>query len=150
MFTMREGKVHKDVVDCKDLIPSACGDVGIPNIGDGECTAVHFTGTSDVSVNQGENCIDLTEGVHAYDGSGAEIPFTVSPATIDCCKVGEYEVTYTAIGIGSKMLPTVCIGKPPLHITDCGMASATEKRIITVEPYGVVCESKVCCASAVC
>lgn len=136
--------------ECNDLIPSMCGGSRLPTLSDAACRSIYFTGIDDTTVNQGENCIDLTAGVHAYNGGGVEIPFTVDPSTIDCCTVGEYEIIYTATGEGEKMLPTMCVGKPPLHVTECGIATAVERRIITVQPYGVVCESKVCCASAVC
>ena len=136
--------------ECNDLTPSLCGGSRLPTAKDIDCRSIYFTGVDDVSVNQGENCIDLTAGVHAYNGGGVEIPFTVDPETIDCCAVGAHTVTYKATGIGDKLMPTMCLGKQPLHITDCGMSTATKRRTITVQPYGVVCESKTCCASAMC
>ena len=69
--------------DCKDLIPSMCGN-RVPNFVDGSCFIIRFEGVDDLSINQGE-CIDLTEGVHAYDGDGNEIDFTVTPSEIGCC-----------------------------------------------------------------
>ena len=136
--------------ECNDLLPSMCGRSRLPTLSDAACRSIYFTGIADVSVNQGDNCIDLTAGVHAFNGSGVEIPFTVSPTEIDCCKVGEYEITYTATGEGDKMLPTLCLGDSMLHVTECGLETATERRIITIKPYGKVCESKTCCATVIC
>lgn len=143
-------KARKAVLcgDFKDLIPSMCGNRA-PNIVEGSCSAIRFEGVDDVSINQGE-CIDLTEGVHAYDGNGNEIEYTVTPSEIPCCETGEYEVYYSATGIGDTMLPSFCTNASMLAISDCGMATARVKRTITVKPYSAVCESKVCCASTVC
>lgn len=135
--------------DCKELKPSICGKRGLI-IPSGGCGSVYFTGVEDVETNQGE-CIDLENGVRAYDGNGHEIPFTVLPTEIPCCDIGEYEVTYMATGVGNKMLPSMCIGKLALHVTDCGSASDTIKRKITVLPTPLkVCEGKVCCSVAWC
>ena len=116
----------------------------------GGCDFIHFTGVEDVTTNQGE-CIDLTEGVHAYDGNGNEIPFTVSPSEIGCCDIGEYEITYTATGASNRMLPSMCLGNPMLHITDCGLITSIAKRKITILPTSLkVCEGKVCCSVVWC
>lgn len=116
--------------DCKDLIPSMCGD-RVPNIVEGSCSAIRFEGVGDVSINQGE-CIDLTEGVHAYDGNGSEIEYTVTPSEIPCCGVGEYEVKYSAVGIGNKMLPSFCTNAFMLMLSDCGMDTKSVLRKIIV------------------
>ena len=133
--------------DCESLIPSMCGN-RVPNFVEGSCFIIRFEGVDDLSINQGE-CIDLKEGVHAYDGNGNEIDFTVAPSEIGCCDTGEFEVIYTASGAGDKMLPSIC-GSSALYVPECGMTTANVRRTITVKPYSAVCESKACCASVVC
>ena len=133
---------------CKSIFPSVCGDRGL-EFPQTSCSAIRFVGTDDVSINQGD-CIDLTNGVHAYDGNGNEIPFTVSPSEIPCCDVGKYEVVYEATGMGDKLVPSMCLGTPMLHIAECDMARGSVRRTITVKPYASVCDSNVCCASVTC
>lgn len=118
------------MADCKSLKPSACGNRGLDIPKDG-CDSIRFEGVNDVELNQGV-CIDLNEGVHAYDGDGTEIPFSVSPSEIGCCDVGEHEVTYTARGKGNKMLPSFCADKPKVHAIDCGLMTKTVKRLVTI------------------
>lgn len=118
------------MADCKSLKPSICGDRGI-TIPQDSCRSIRFEGVDDTEINQGA-CIDLTEGVHAYDGDGSEIPFTVSPSEIGCCDVGEHEITYKAVGKGNKMLPSFCIDKYAVHATDCGLMTKAVTRLVTV------------------
>lgn len=133
---------------CESIIASICGDRGL-DFPVSSCSAIEFVGTDDVSINQGE-CIDLTENVHAYDGNGNEIEFTVSPSEIPCCDTGEYEVTYSAVGISDNLVPTICLGTPMLHAADCGMAKGSVVRKITIEPYALICEATICCSSVMC
>lgn len=109
---------------------SICGDRGldIPRSG---CASVRIVGADDVEINQGV-CIDLADGVHAYDRDGAEIPFTIEPSEIGCCDVGEHEITYTAKGRGNDMRPSFCQGKPSLHTTDCETDFVTVRRTVTI------------------
>lgn len=116
--------------ECKDLKPSMCGDRGLQLPKD-VCNTIRFEGVEDTEINQGI-CIDLTEGVHAYDGDGSEIEYTVSPSEIGCCDVGEHEITYTAMGKGNKMLPSFCLGKPMLTTANCGLMTKVVTRLVTV------------------
>lgn len=133
---------------CGSLIANVCGSRGLV-FPKASCSAIRFEGVGDVTINQGED-FDLREGVHAYDGNGNEIDFTVTPNEIDTCTVGEYVVTYSATGIGDSLLPSVCLGTPMLHIMECGMTEGRAYRTITVKSYAVVCESTLCCSSAIC
>ena len=116
--------------ECNDLKPSMCGDRGLQFPKDA-CDVITFEGVEDVETKQGL-CVDLTEGVHAYDGDGAEISYTVEPSEIGCCDVGEHEVTYTAVGKGNKMLPSFCLGKPMLTTADCGLMTKVVTRLVTI------------------
>lgn len=116
--------------ECNDLKPSMCGDRGLQFPKDA-CDVITFEGVEDVETKQGL-CVDLTEGVHAYDGDGTEISYTVEPSEIGCCDVGEHEVTYTAVGKGNKMLPSFCLGKPVLTTADCGLMTKVVTRVITI------------------
>ena len=116
--------------ECNDLKPSMCGDRGLQFPKDA-CDVITFEGVEDVETKQGL-CVDLTEGVHAYDGDGTEISYTVEPSEIGCCDVGEHEVTYTAVGKGTKMLPSFCLGKPMLTTADCGLMTKVVTRVITI------------------
>lgn len=122
------------MADCKSLIPSMCGN-RVPNIANGTCAAVHFRGIDDVTIKQGVG-IDLTEGVHAYNGEGEEIPFTVSPAEIDACDAGTHTVTYEAVGVPARIVPSFCEGKKMLAVSDCGTETVSEERIVTIESLG--------------
>lgn len=122
------------MADCKSLIPSMCGN-RVPNIASGTCAAVHFRGIDDVTIKQGVG-IDLTEGVHAYNGEGEEIPFTVSPTEIDACNAGTHTVTYSAVGVPARIVPSFCEGKKMLAVSDCGTETVTENRIVTIESLG--------------
>lgn len=150
VFRLCESKVCEDAVGCcESLIPSACGGSFVPTMVDAPCNGIHFTGIGNITVPQGTE-IDLTEGVHAFDGQGNEIEFTVTPSEIDSCVTGKVEVIYEAHGIGSKIVPTFCLNEPMLYAIECGTEYSKVRRIITIEPYGIVCESKACCASAMC
>ena len=116
--------------ECNDLKPSMCGGRGLQFPQDA-CDVITFEGVEDVETKQGL-CVDLTEGVHAYDGDGAEISYTVEPSEIGCCDVGEHELTYTAVGKGNKMLPSFCLGKPMLTTADCGLMTKVVTRVITI------------------
>lgn len=107
-----------------------CGDRGLQFPKDA-CDVITFEGVEDVETKQGL-CVDLTEGVHAYDSDGTEISYTVEPSEIGCCDVGEHEVTYTAVGKGNKMLPSFCLGKPMLTTADCGLMTKVVTRVITI------------------
>lgn len=150
MFKLCESKVCEDTVSCcESLIPSACGGSFVPTMVDAPCNGIHFTGVGNISILQGAE-IDLTDGVHAYDGQGDEIAFTVTPSELDSCTTGKVEVVYEAHGKGNKIVPSLCLNEPMLYAVECGTAYGKVKRIITIEPNGIVCESKVCCASAMC
>lgn len=122
--------------DCpEELVPSACGNQRVPFVSELGCVSVHFEGIDDVTINQGVG-IDLEEGVAAYDGNGDSVPFTVSPATIDKCEVGEHVVTYSAVGEGLSMLPAIaCRRRSVLHTPSvCRDGDTTiEERVITIE-----------------
>lgn len=135
--------------ECNDLIPSMCGGSRLPTFVDASCFHVHFTGITDVTVAQGDT-IDLTEGVHAYDGNGNEIAYTYTPTSIDTSVIGEYEVVYRASGEGDVIKPMIC-GDTALHINGCGHEVVVKYRTITVESTGAkVCTAKVCESSIAC
>lgn len=134
---------------CNDLKPSMCGGKGIPTMVDVACNDLYFTGLTDITVLVGEE-VDLTEGVHAYDGKGVEASFRYEPTSIDTSRVGTYTVTYTASGYGNGIRPTIC-GDDAVHTTECEYDSITAYRTITVEPnVAIVCESYVCESLASC
>lgn len=81
------------------------GDIAIVN-GSGGGGQAHFNGLTNVTINQGID-FDLTDGVTALDKDGNEIPFTVSPESVDKCAVGEQTFTYTAEGIEDTRTITV-------------------------------------------
>lgn len=121
--------VNKDT-DCETPIPKVCGGrkVHMPTA---SCDTIHFTGVDDAEINQGQD-FDPTEGVHAYDGSGEEIPFTVEPSEIDECQVGEIELEYTATGVGKKFLPKLC-GNPTLKLPYCEVERKRLKRNLVIK-----------------
>ena len=116
---------------CDPIVPSICGnrDLAFPS---DSCSTVRIEGTSDTTINQGAG-IDLTDGVHAYDGDGNEIPFEVEPETIPKCDVGEHLVKYTAIGKGASMRPSLC-GNNALAVSDAcsDLTTVEEDRIVTI------------------
>lgn len=76
-----------------------------------------FRGVTNVSVRQGET-FDLTDGVHAYDETGSEVPFTVTPNTIDTCIVGAQTFTYSALGgtlTKTRTITVLAIGLPTIY-----------------------------------
>ena len=121
--------VNKDT-DCETPIPKVCGrqKVHMPTA---SCDTIHFTGVDDAEINQGQD-FDPTEGVHAYDGNGEEIPFTVEPSEVDECQVGEIELEYTATGVGKKLLPKLC-GSPNLKLPYCGVERKRLKRNLVIK-----------------
>lgn len=129
---------------CDDLIPFVSDGSIIPTFEDGNsCHQVYFTGITDKTIMRGD-AIDLEDGIHAYDGNDNEIAFTYTPTSIDTSIAGEYVVTYTANGEGKAMKPNIC-GDMALHITDCGLETATVRRKITVISMdALVCEATVC------
>lgn len=116
--------------DCETPIPKVCGrqNVHMPTA---SCDTIHFTGVDDAEINQGQD-FDPTEGVHAYDGNGEEIPFTVEPSEVDECQVGEIELEYTATGVGKKLLPKLC-GSPNLKLPYCGVERKRLKRNLVIK-----------------
>lgn len=136
---------------CNSLVPNFCGNgrgLSLPSVA---CGNITFTGISDVTIEKGES-IDLTEGVHAYDGNGNEIGFTVKPSTIDTSVPGTYEVTYTASGVSTLLKPTFCNSDIwSVYLTDCGEGIASAVRTVIVKSDdAVTCESAVCDSSVVC
>lgn len=117
--------------ECKDLKPSICGKNRELFAPENACGSIRIEGADDVEINQGV-CIDLTEGVHAYDGNGREIEYEVEPSEIGCCDVGEHEVTYTAIGSSKEMIPYIRTSKPMLGFNACGLVVKKVKRLVTV------------------
>ena len=117
--------------ECKDLKPSICGKNRELFAPENACGSIRIEGADDVEINQGV-CIDLTEGVHAYDGNGREIEYEVEPSEIGCCDVGEHEVTYTAIGSSKEMIPYIRTSKPMLGFNACGLVVKKVKRLVTI------------------
>ena len=116
---------------CESIIASICGDRGL-DFPTSSCKPLRLEGVADTTINQGVG-IDLTDGIHAYDGNGDEIPFEVEPDTIDKCDVGEHLVKYTASGQGASMRPSLC-GDNALAVSDaCNDLTTIEKdRIVTI------------------
>ena len=54
-----------------------------------------FTGITNTSIKQGSD-FDATNGVKAYDSTGAEISYVTIPDTIDTCVVGAHSIAYIA------------------------------------------------------
>lgn len=128
---------------CNDLKPSMCGGKGIPTMVDVACFDLYFTGLTDLTVLVGEE-VNLTEGVHAYDGNGVEAKFRYDPTSIDTSRTGTYTVTYIASGYGNGIRPTIC-GDDAVHTTVCEYDSVTGYRTVTVEPNeAIACEASVC------
>lgn len=133
--------------DCKSLISKICGnrDLIFPK---SNCGSIYFVGIEDVTIKKGD-AIDLISGVHAYDANGNEIPFTVTPRTLDTTQVGVYAVTYTARGVSSSKMVNAC-GKNRLHIIYCEEETVSAIRTVTVVPdCALTCEAKIC-ESVVC
>ena len=66
----------------------------------------YFRGVTDATMRQGTT-FDLSNGVHAYDAEGSEIPFTVSPSEVISCQLGDQEFTYSAEDITADRTITV-------------------------------------------
>lgn len=60
--------------------------------------AGNWSGIGNVTINQGTS-FSPTDGVHAYDYQGNEVPFTATPSTVDTCDVGTTTLTYSASGL---------------------------------------------------
>ena len=58
-------------------------------------TRPYFEGVESKSINEC-SAFDPEDGVTAYDKDGNEISFTVDPASIDTCEIGNHTLTYTA------------------------------------------------------
>lgn len=132
--------------NCGKHIPHMCGDSHI-YIPQSQCGSLRFVGVVDVSIAQG-TVFDLTEGVHAYDGNGNEVPYTYTPTELDWNTPGEYTVLYTAEGIGNDMSPTMCLDDPLLHIPICETGITTATRVITITSASAACEAYACQATA--
>lgn len=74
----------------------------------------HWEGLTTITSNQGLP-VDLITGVKAIDADGNEVPFTVTPSTVDVCAVtsgGEYEYS-TAGGVVPTAHRTVIVQAIP-------------------------------------
>lgn len=86
------------------------------------CYEPFFVGVEDKTIIQGAD-FDLRKNVKAFDGLGNEIPYTVTPNTIDLCDVGTHTFTYTADGvtetrtitITASANPTITIDEDPMY-----------------------------------
>lgn len=141
------------MAECKSIKPKACGGLNSVFFPTAPCGTVYFTGISDVTIEQ-DTDFDLTSGVHAYDGNGHEIEYTVEPGTIDTSVPGTYTFTYTAKGASSGIRPYLC-GSDSVHLTDCGTDGTSVIRTIKVKSLcalvcdAAVCDSAVCCGGTV-
>lgn len=95
-----------------DKIPTICGDNHL-HIPKAVCYAPYFVGAEDKTIIQGAD-FDLRTNVKAFDGLGNEIPYTVSPSTIDPCDTGEQTFTYTADGVTEERTITVLPSSNPV------------------------------------
>lgn len=119
--------------DCRHLKPKICGNKLKPFLSDKGCGVPRFVGIEDVTINQGIG-IDLTEGVYAYDGNGNEIPYTVTPDSIDMCDVGEHTVIYRAMAEGRKFAPWFCSKQRGLAgDLLCSRVALRKDRTVTIE-----------------
>ena len=59
-----------------------------------------WEGLNNVTINQGTS-FNPTSGVKAYDYNGNEVPFSVTPSTLDTCDVGTHTLTYEAQGLAT-------------------------------------------------
>ena len=119
--------------DCRHLKPKICGNKLKPFLSDKGCGVPRFVGIEDVTINQGIG-IDLTEGVYAYDGNGNEIPYTVTPDSIDMCDVGEHTVIYRAMAEGKKFAPWFCSKQRGLAgDLLCNRVALRKDRTVTIE-----------------
>lgn len=119
--------------DCRHLKPKVCGNRMKPFFSNKGCGIPRFVGIEDVTINQGIG-IDLTEGIHAYDGNGNEIPYTTTPDSIDMCDVGEHTVIYHANAEGRKLTPWFCSTLRGLvGGLLCGKITLRKERTVTIE-----------------
>lgn len=141
--------------ECKDLKPSICGGGMKPIFPSKACGGIpHFDGVKDVAICKGSS-FNLRDGVKAYSGSGVEVDFEVSPATIDTDTEGVYTVEYTAVGSGNNMIPQISHGKNKVYASDrlCDTTVFKKERTITVEQCEtppIACEAVVCHTSVEC
>lgn len=114
------------------LTPSMCGIRGL-KFTESVCDGLKLIGADDVTINQGVG-IDLSQGVHAYDGNGDEIEYTFVPSEIPKCAVGEHTVKYTVVGVANKMRPTIC-QRDRLHISSTcdDLDTLTKDRIVIIK-----------------
>lgn len=125
------------MADCKNVTPQVCG-VHLLKFPSVSCAdAPHFEGITNITVNQGDD-IDLTDGVHAYDGNGFEIPYEVSPDTLDPCASGQFTVKYTAVGSGEGMRPTFpdCVDTANHLPCEGAETEVTAYRTVTIRSIG--------------
>ena len=95
-----------------DRTLTVCGDNHL-HIPKSVCYEPFFVGTEDKTIIQGAD-FNLRQNVKAFDGLGNEIPYTVSPAEIDCCDVGTHAVTYTADNVVEQRLITITESANPV------------------------------------
>lgn len=80
-----------------------------------------FTGLTYENLSQGQP-FSLTDGVVALDANGSEIPYTVSPSTIDTCDVGDFVFTYTsARGSATRNITVEAVVNPLIFGADEGL-----------------------------
>lgn len=147
MATVCVDKICEGTIDCNEcpeMIPNICGGINIPTLHDVACGSIRFEGITDISVYLHDS-VDLTQGVHAYDGEGNEISYTYSPSQIDTSVAGSYIVTYIAVGASRSIKPSMC-GKNALVLTECeNYGGAKAYREVNVGlADAVVCEAKIC------
>lgn len=94
-FHATDRVVVKRTIEEVDVDDPTCqnGDEPTPTPGEPK-----IVGADNTSVKQGLG-FDLMAGVKAYDGDGNEIPFTVTPDTLDKCDIGPQSFTYSAEGV---------------------------------------------------
>lgn len=82
------------------------------------CYEPFFVGVEDKTIIQGAD-FNLRTNVKAFDGLGNEIPYTVSPSTIDVCDVGTHTFTYTADNVSeSRTITIVASANPVISFED--------------------------------
>lgn len=99
-----------------DRTLTVCGDNHL-HIPKSVCYEPFFVGTEDKTIIQGAD-FNLRQNVKAFDGLGNEIPYTVSPAEIDCCDVGTHAITYTADNVVEQRLITITESTNPVITID--------------------------------
>ena len=94
-----------------------CGDNHL-HIPKAVCYEPFFVGVEDKTIIQGAD-FNLRTNVKAFDGLGNEIPYTVSPNTIDPCDTGEQTFTYEADGVTeTRTITIVPSANPTITIED--------------------------------